>query len=244
MFFMPLFILMLVGCVTIYNPATEKKELIFIDTASELDLGSRLDREIRGKFKVMDDAAVNYRLERIGQKVAAGSDRRDLPYRFSVIEDKELNAFAIPGGFIYINSGLMNKATDDELACVLGHEIGHVAARHSVKRIQTVLGYQIIMGIALGISGAKNIGNAVDVVFNVVNLGYSRSDEYLADKLAVRYAIHSGFDPNAMLTFFEKLKKEAEKRGSDVKLVFLSSHPPLDKRIENAKNEISRLSQQ
>lgn len=230
---------MLSGCATLYNPATEKKEIIFIDTASEVDLGREMDREIRRKFKIIDEPAVNLRLNRIGRKVADASDRKDLTYRFSAIKDDELNAFAVPGGFIYVNRGLIEAATDDELACVLGHEIGHLAARHSVKRMQAVLGYQIIIGIALGLSGARNLGNALEVVFNVVNLGYSRSDEYLADRLAVRYAWRSGFDPHAMLTFFEKLKKEAERKGAGVRLVFLSSHPPLDKRKENVKSEIS-----
>ena len=162
-----------------------------------------------------------------------------LDYHFKIVKDKELNAFAIPGGFIYVNKGLMDIATNDELAGVLAHEIGHIAARHSVKRLQAVLGYQIIMGIALGISGQQTIGQATDVVFNLVNLGYSRKDELLADRLAVKYSRKSGFNPRGILTFFEKLKKEAEKEGPNFNLVFLSSHPPLEQRIKNIEDEIA-----
>lgn len=239
--FLPLFIFLLSGCTTVYNPATEKKEIIFINTAREIDLGREMDKEIRRKFKIVSEPALNNRLERIGQRVASTSDRKDIPYYFSVIKDEELNAFTIPGGFVYVNKGLMDAANNDELACVLAHEIGHLAARHSVKRLQAVLGYQIIIGIALGVSGASNVGSAMDVIFNVVNLGYSRSDEDLADRLAVRYARRSGFNPQGMVTFFQKLQREAEKKGGSSRLAFLSSHPPLEKRIENVKNEISML---
>lgn len=233
----------MVGCTTIYNPATEKKEIIFIDTESEVALGRKMEGQIRHKFDILADPLLNYRLNNIGERLAASSDRTDIIYHFSIIKDDELNAFAIPGGFIYVNSALLNIATDDELACVLAHEIGHVAARHSVKKLQAVMGYQIIMSIVLGLSQAENIGRALDVTFNVVSLGYSRADENLADRLSVKYTKRSGFNPNGMITFLEKLKQEAEKKGPQFNLVFLSSHPPFEERIKNVKNEIARLEQ-
>jgi predicted Zn-dependent protease len=234
-------IFLLNGCVSIYNPATQRKESLLIDTESEVELGVKMDAQIERKLKILPDIQTQYRLNDIGSKVAGFSDRQDLAYHFKIVKDKELNAFAIPGGFIYVNSGLMNVATDDELACVLAHEIGHIAARHSAKRLQTVMGYQIIMGIVLGVTGKQNIAQATDVVFELVNLGYSRKDEFLADRLAVRYAKRAGFNPYGMITFFEKLKNEAEKKGANFNLVFLSSHPPLEKRIKNIENEIALL---
>jgi len=238
------FICLLLGCTTIYNPATERNEIILIDSKSEVALGRNMDRQVRQKYEIVDDAAAISRLNRIGQKVAANCDRKDIAYHFSIIKDKEFNAFASPGGFIYVNSGLIEAATDDELACVVAHEIGHVAARHSVKRIQTVLGYQIVMSIALGLSGAENVSSAVNVAFNVINLGYSRSDENLADKLSVKYAKRSGFNPYGMVTFFEKLRKESERKGPRLQIEFLSSHPNIEERIKNVKNEIAKLEQQ
>lgn len=231
--------ILLSGCVTIYNPATERRETLLIDTQEEVALGRDMDKQICRKLKILDDPQIQYRLDYIGNKVSGVSDRPDLNYHFRVINDKELNAFAIPGGFIYVNKGLLRISNDDELACVLGHEIGHVAARHSVKRIQMVLGYQIVMSIALGLSGAQHIGSAIDVVFNVIGLGYSRSDENLADRLAVRYTQRAGFNPYGMITFLEKLKKEAESKGPNFRLVFLSSHPPLEERIKNVSEAIS-----
>jgi predicted Zn-dependent protease len=231
---------LLSGCVTIYNPATQRKETLLIDTKAEVELGTGMQKDIENQLEILrDNPQMQYRLDDVGQRVANFSDRKDLDYHFKIVKEKELNAFAIPGGFIYVNSGLMDTATNDELAGVLAHEIGHIAARHSVKRLQAVLGYQIIMGIALGISGNQNIGQATDVIFNLVNLGYSRKDELLADRLAVKYSRKAGFNPRAMLTFFDKLKKEAEKQGPNFNLVFLSSHPPLEQRIKNIEDEIA-----
>lgn len=230
---------LLSGCVTIYNPATQRKETLLIDTQSEVELGKDLDSQIQRKLKILRDWRMQSRLEDIGRRVAGFSDRQDLSYHFRIVQDKELNAFAIPGGFIYVNSGLMDIATDDELACVLAHEIGHIAARHSVKKLQAALGYQLIIGIALNASGKETVTQAMNIVFDVVSLGYSRKDEFLADKLSVRYAKRAGFNPYGMITFFEKLKQEAKKKGPNFNLVFLSSHPPLEERIKNAKNEIA-----
>jgi len=233
---------LLSGCVTIYNPATQKRELLLIDTKGEVALGLDMDKQIQTKLKILENPQMQYRLDYVGAKVACFSDRQDLVYHFRIVKDKELNAFAIPGGFIYVNSGLMDIASDDELAGVLAHEIGHVAARHSVKKLQTVMGYQIIMSIALGISGKQTMTQAVDVVFNLVSLGYSRKDEFFADKLAVTYVTRAGYNPYGIITFFEKLKKEAQAKGPNFNLVFLSSHPQLEERIKNVKNEITNVS--
>jgi len=235
-------ILLLGGCVTIYNPATQKREILLIDTKSEVALGRDMDRQVQNKFKILQDAKRQSRLDNISIKVSGASDRQDLAYHFKIINDKEFNAFAIPGGYIYVNAGLMDAATDDELACVLGHEIGHVAARHSVKQLQANLGYQIIMSIALGLSGQQEMGQAMDIVFNLASMGYSRKDESLADKLAVKYARRSGFSPYGMITFFRKLQKEAEKKGNDLHIEFLSSHPDLEERIKNVEHEIASTS--
>ncbi|MBU3958776.1 MAG: M48 family metalloprotease [Candidatus Omnitrophica bacterium] len=230
------------GCVTIYNPATQKRETLLIGTKQEVSLGQSMDRQIQRELPILKDTPQQERLDRIGQKVAGASDRQDLEYHFKIIKDKDLNAFAVPGGFVYLNSGLIDAAGDDELACVLAHEIGHIAARHSVKKLQASLGYQVVMNIIWGVGGAQTVSRAISITFNLVSLGYSRKDEFLADKLAVKYAYNSGFNPQGMVTFFEKLQKEAQNRGPDFNLVFLSSHPPIKERIKNAQNEIANVS--
>lgn len=237
-FFCSLFLLS--GCATIYNPATQRKEAIWIDTQSEISLGRNMDEEIRKKLKVSDDPVMNQRLNFIGSRISRVSDRQDVSYYFRVVKDKELNAFAIPGGFVYCNSGLMLTATDDELACVLAHEVGHISARHSVKKLEATMAYDLLRTIVVGVTGQQTIAQAVDLlVFNPATLAYSRKDELLADKLAVRYAKAAGFSPYGAVTFFEKLKKEQEKGGSSLRIEILSSHPDLDERIKKVREEIA-----
>jgi predicted Zn-dependent protease len=226
------------GCVTMYNPATKKKETLLINTPQEVSLGVDMDKELQVKLKMSNSPQMNKRLNSIGEKLVKFSDRNDINYHFRVVSDKELNAFAIPGGFVYVNSGLMDIANDDELAGVVAHELGHIAAKHSVKRLQTVMGYQIFLGLVSGISGQPVMNDALNIVFNLVNLGYSRKDELLADKLAVRYVRRTGYSPIGLVTFFEKLKREGEKRGSNSKLVFLSSHPQIQDRIVKVEEEM------
>jgi len=227
------------GCTTIYNPATGNRETLFINTQTEVNLGKDMAKQISSDMKLLNDPVRQKRLDEIGKRIAAISDRTDLIYSFNIVKDKEFNAFAIPGGTVYVNDGLLDAASDDELAAVLGHEVGHIAARHSVKRLQAVLGYQLISSIALGLTGQGQVLQAVDVVFNVVTLGYSRKDEYLADKLGVKYSKAAGFNPQGMVTFFQKLK--AEGKNTSLQLVFLSSHPPIDERIKQVEKEIAAL---
>jgi beta-barrel assembly-enhancing protease len=231
------------GCATVYNAATGRQETLLMDTQSEVALGRDMDAQLQKQFKVITGGSTASRMEGIGKRVAAASDRQDIEYIFRAVEDKELNAFAIPGGYIYVHSGLMEKATDDELACVIAHEIGHVAAKHSVKKMQAVLGYDILTGILLGATGQKTVADLINIfVFNPVTLAYSRQDELFADKLAIRYAKRAGFNPYGMVTFFGKLKKEQQERGPGLRIEILSSHPDMDKRIEKAKEEIAAIS--
>jgi len=227
------------GCTTIYNPATGQRESFFIDSRMEASLGQDMAKQINSEMKLVNDPGLNQRVQKIGKKIAAVSDRQDVEYKFNIVEDRQFNAFALPGGIVYINSGLLEAANDDELAAVLGHEVGHIAARHSVKRLQAVLGYQIIASIALGGNQKPQVAQAVGVVFNVVTLGYGRKDEFLADKLGVKYAKYAGYNPNGMVTLLQKLKKESKETGLNI--VFLRSHPPVDERIKLAQLEIESL---
>jgi len=238
--FLILIIFYLCGCVTVYNPATQKNEFIIFDTESEVALGKSLSKQIEIRYKIFDDKELNDRLQRISTDVSNMSDRRDLEYHFFVIDDDQLNAFALPGGFIYVNKAVLEEATDNELACVLGHEIAHIAARHSIKKLQAALGYQILINIAFRKSSADLI-NSVDIIFNIVSLGYSREDERLADKLGVKYAWEAKYNPEGMISFLYKLKDESNRTGPHFNLVFLSSHPPIDERIKNIKQEIKLL---
>lgn len=227
------------GCTTVYNPATGRTESLLYDTGEEVRLGDELDKELQKKLKISDSFLNKARVERIGERIARASDRQDLSYHFRVVIDEDLNAFAIPGGYIYVDSGLIEAATDDELACVLAHEVGHVAAKHSIKQLQAAIPYQVTMAIIAGATKNAAVVQLADtIIANPVFLHYSRNDELFADKLAVRYAKRAKFDPNGMITFFEKLKEELKRKGAGLEIEILSSHPDLDKRIEFIKEEI------
>lgn len=228
------------GCATMYNPATQKEELILIDTSSEVFLGRNMDYRITQSYYIVKDIQINERVNVIGKKIAQVSDRQDLIYRFRVIKDEEINAFTTPGGYIYIHTGLLEKVNDDELAAVLAHEIGHVAARHIVKKLQAKIGYDILMSFAFGRGGAEDLQKAINVTFNLLSLGYGREDEFLADKLGIKYASQAGFDPQGMVSLFKKLQ-ELEKNRAFATPLFLRSHPPLKDRIKRAQEEIANL---
>ncbi len=236
---LPLIIsLALSGCATIYNPATGQNEFIFITTPMEVSIGKAVAANISTQFKFSKDQQKIKRLTEIGEKVALVSDRRDLKYNFTVIEDKSLNAFATPGGHVYVHSGLMDKANDDELACVVAHEVGHVAARHIAKKLQAQMGYDIVMNIAARRAGIRELQKAASLSYNLIMLGYSRQDELLSDRLGVKYAYKAHYDPYAMITFLKKLK---EAKDEEMSIVFLRTHPYISERIKTLEKAIPAI---
>ncbi len=234
--------ILICGCATVYNPATQRKEVILIDDKTEVSLGKNVAQQLASEQPLSHDPDLRERVERIGKKIAAVSDRQEIPYEFSALKDKELNALSLPGGFVYVNSGLAEKLDDDELAFVLGHETGHVAAKHAVKKIQSNMAFSLILSAALAASGsadssaAGSLANASGQIYNLVSLGYSRQDEYLADKLGVKYAYKAGYNPYAGISALEKIKQD-EGKGPKV-LEYLRSHPYVDDRIKMLKQEI------
>src|SRR3989338_191388 len=230
--------LLMSGCATLYNPATEKKEIVLITTPMEVMLGQNTAMQVAKQYSFVKDPQRVNKVTEIGDKLAKVSDRTDLKYHFAVVEDKEINAFTMPGGYIYINSGLLEMTNDDELACVIGHEIGHVAARHIAKKLQTQLGYDILMNVALKNASVRHMQQAIDVTFNLAQLGYSREDEFLSDRLGAKYAYKAGYNPHAMISFLKKLnEKDKDQMGP----VFLRSHPYTSQRIKMMEKEISTI---
>ena len=235
----------LCGCATMYNPATERKEFIFINSQTEYAIGKNVVPELLKKSPLSDDSRLQERVSQIGRRIAAVSDRKDITYSFAVLADKDLNALTLPGGHIYVNAGLMEAFNDDELAYVVGHETGHVAARHIAKKMQATMAYQLILGVAFASAANANIQNAgtiakgVDAVYNLVDLSYSRKDEFEADTIGVKYALKAGFEPSAALSALEKLKQG---EGSNWKVLrYFRTHPFADERIKALKESIPRL---
>ncbi len=240
-----LFVLFTVmGCASLgtYNPATGRKEFIFISTPEEVSLGNDLHQQLSQQFKISDQGKDKERINRIGQRLARVSDRQDYTYQFFLIEKDEMNAFTTPGGRIYVFSGLINKLTsDDQIASVLAHEIGHCAARHTIKKFQAALGYNLIGSIILGQvgEGAKEIASmSTNMVMNIVFSAYGRRDEYEADRLGIKYLHQAGYDPDATIVTLQTLQRESKGVGAPT---VLRSHPHIPDRIEAAKREIQLI---
>jgi len=238
------FLFTVMGCASLgtYNPATGRKEFIFISTPEEISLGNNLHQQLSQQFEFSDQGKDNERINRIGQRLARVSDRQDYKYQFFLIEKDELNAFTTPGGRIYVFSGLIDKLTsDDQVASVLAHEIGHCAARHTVKKFQAAMGYDLIGSIILGQvgEGAKEIASrSSNMVMGIVFSAYGRRDEYEADRLGIKYLHQAGYDPDAVIMTLQTLQRESKGVGAPT---VLRSHPHIPDRIEAAKREIQLI---
>lgn len=210
----------------------------------EIELGNKLHTEAAKKFKITSENQA--RVNRVGQRVARASLRPNLRYQFHVISDKELNAFAIPGGHVYVTTGLVNLANDQELASVLAHEVGHVVARHSLKTLQQAQmlgGIADLIGSVTGIAG-ETAGQLGTMAAQIVGSGllsvHNREEEREADFLGVHTMAKAGYDPNAMVTMFQKIQRVGES-NSDLLGAIFSDHPDVDERIENTRYEINRM---
>lgn len=218
------------------------RQLNLISTEEEIKLGKNLAVEVEKEQKVLDNPALASYVEKVGRKVAAQSDRPDVPYTFKIIDNnKDINAFALPGGPVYINSALLKSAENEaELASVLGHEIAHITARHSTEQLTKQYGLALVTQIVLG----ENPGATAEVAANVLGslgmLKFSRNDEIESDRLGLRYMFRAGYSPDAMVRFLGKLGQLQKERSSLVTNL-LSTHPMSQQRIDAVKQEIAKL---
>lgn len=242
-----LILLVVVSCVT--NPITGKKEFMVISESTEISVGASAVPTVEYQYGgIYPDTKVNQYVDAVGQKLARVSHRPGLKYQFKVLNTSMINAFALPGGFIYITRGLLVKMDNEaQLAAVLGHEIGHVTARHGAKRLQSALGFQFLVKLALSYDASRKGGSPSkglvasakvgSVLFNVISMGYGRENEFQADELGMVYARQAGYKPQGVIELLNILR-EMEK-GHTVKYEFLSSHPPTSKRIESATQKMN-----
>jgi metalloendopeptidase OMA1, mitochondrial len=242
--------LALAGCYT--NPVTGRKSLVLLSQGEELTLGTQSFQEIRQKEKVSADPALNARATRIGQRIAqaVGNELPDAKWEFVVFESKELNAFALPGGKVGVYTGLMRLAENDaELATVMGHEIGHVIARHGAERMSEAMVMTGVGALGSAVVETQTHDPAKKQMFDLAYGGlttvgrvlpHSRSNESEADRMGAIYAARAGYDPRASITFWEKMmaqKQAADKGGggADKVSALFSTHPADQKRIADLK---------
>jgi len=225
------------GCASYYNVATGRQETLFYDTTDEIRMGRRISRQLEQQVRPVEDHLLQERVNAIGQSLASVSDRKDLVYFFKALDHESVNAAALPGGYVYVHRGLIEKVkSDDELACVMAHELGHIAARHQVKRLQAGLGYSLLQALAIGTKVDPKVIQGAEVAAGQLFLAYSRQDELEADRLGVRYAARAGYDPKAMISFLKTLEELERKKPAG--RGYLRTHPYVADRIRVVREEI------
>jgi predicted Zn-dependent protease len=227
----------LAGCASEFNLATERQETLMYGTDKEVSIGDAMARQVEKNFKMCPELDINARVQKILDRLVEVTDRRDVIYSIGVIDEEELNAVSLPGGYIYVFKKLLDKVkSDDELAGVIAHEMGHITARHGIKRLQGIYGYTLLQLLAIG-SGDTAVAAGVNTIYTSVFLAYSRQDEYEADELGVKYLKKAGYDPNGMIKVLELLQKENERELHGIS--YFRTHPYLSERMAIVQKEIT-----
>lgn len=224
------------------NPATGEREVVLMSEDQELAIGRQYHQQILATQKLYNDQALQDYVQAVGDRVAANADRADIIYRFFLIDSPQVNAFALPGGYIYIYRGLLAyMETEAELAAVLGHELGHVTARHAVRQHRNATFAQVLAAVVAGTTGSGAAGDLTNVMGSAFVAGYGRDLELEADRLGAEYLARSGYDHTAMLDVLDILKyhqeyslarAEAEGREASTYHGVFSSHPQNDTRLQ------------
>jgi predicted Zn-dependent protease len=221
------------GCAR--NPVTGKSELSLVSEAQEIQMGQEASKEVAQSIGLYNDARVQEYVAQLGKRMAEASERPKLPWEFHVVDDASVNAFALPGGFIYVTRGLMTSINDEaELATVLGHEIGHVTNRHSVQQISKAQLAQLGLGIGSILSSdIARFGQLAGAGLQILFLKYSRDAENQADQAGFRYALNQSYDVREMPKVFVTLDRISQASGGGKLPEWLATHPDPGNRIKH-----------
>lgn len=219
-----------------------------ISTQQEVQMGQQEAAQVEQQLPMLQDPAVVGYVNALGQEIASKTSRADLQWRFGVVNTDVVNAFALPGGFVYVNRGAIARAEKmDELASVLSHEIEHVEKRHSVKQLEKQQGTQVGVTLACVLTGVCNssVANAaINVGGSALFAKFSRTDEIAADEGGFQNLIAAGINPEGQLTFFEKLlAEEQQSGGSSASSSWFATHPGTQDRIADIKRMLSQVPQ-
>ena len=229
------------GCAS--NLATGERHLNLISESQEIAMGQQADSQVVASLGLYPDAALQRYVQELGAKLAKTSERPDLPWTFRVIDDPVVNAFALPGGFIYVTRGLMTYVENEaQLSGVIGHEIGHVTAQHSVHSMSTQQVTQL--GVMAGVMikpELQRYEQFVNAGLGLLFLKFSRNDESQADHLGVRYMVRAGNDPRQMIPVFDMLNRVSQAEGGGRLPEWLETHPNPQNRSERIQKELDTL---
>jgi predicted Zn-dependent protease len=230
-----------IGCAR--NPVTGKSELSLVSESQEIEMGKQAAQQVAQTIGLYNDAQATAYVSGIGKRMAAASERPNLPWEFHIVEDASVNAFALPGGFIYVTRGLIATINDEaELATVVGHEIGHVTNRHSVQQISKQEVAQLGLGIGSILSSdIAKFGQLASAGLSVLFLKYSRDAENQADQAGFRYALNQNYDVREMTKVFETLDRISQSSGGGKLPEWLETHPDPGNRIQHIESFLDTL---
>lgn len=232
-------VFLLASCAT---TATGRRGFFLISPEQEAQLGARLAQEMMQQLPVNRDSALNQYVNAVGQRIVAVNDYKAVPYTFTIIDDdKTVNAFALPGGYEFVYTGLLRRLSNEaELAAIIGHETGHVAARHGAEKLSIQYGTAILSSLVLGNQSPVWVRILNDVATFSGILAYSRSAENDADRLGVIYSARASYDPEAMVGVMQKFVS-LQKREPSALETFFSDHPAPQQRIPKIREQIAKL---
>ncbi len=215
------------GCAT--NPITGKKELMFLSEKDDVELGRQyapqIEKELGGKIE--DPILQNY-INEVGLRVAKVSQKPYFDYHFAALDHESTNAFALPGGHVYITRGMLEKLeSESQLAAILGHETGHIVARDVVNAMSNQIGMSLLVAAAAMSGSSGQVAGAADMARQIIGLKFSRTDEHDADVAGLDYAVRAGYDPYGMVETMQILESLQETRPPE----FFSTHPSPENRI-------------
>jgi predicted Zn-dependent protease len=213
------------GCAR--NPATGGLELMLVSESQEIAMGQQTDPAVVAQFGLYDDPSLQQYVANLGAQLAANSERPNLPWTFRVVDDPIVNAFALPGGFIYVSRGILGHFnSESQLVSVLGHEIGHVTARHSAAQMSQQQLAQLGLGVGVVLlPDLADYAGLAQAGLGLLFLKFGRDDERQADALGFRYLTRIGYDPREMPGVFNMLGRVSEAGGGRGMPVWLSTHP-------------------
>ncbi len=225
------------------NPVTGDRELALVSESQEIQIGREVAAAAEQQFGLVDDTALQAYVQRLGSRLAEASERPDLPWTFKVADDPTPNAFAAPGGFIFITRGMLALLRNEaELVSILGHEIGHVTARHSVAMMSRAQLAQLGLGIGSIVSPTvAQFGDLAAGGLQLLFLSYSRDAERQADDLGYRYALQQDYDVTEMVNVFAALQQSAQLAGASPVPGWLASHPDPGNRIKRIEQQLASL---
>jgi predicted Zn-dependent protease len=216
-----------------------------ITTQQEVEIGRQNAAQVNQQLPIVRDAAINQYINELGRSVARGADPRGIPYTFQVVNSNVVNAFALPGGYIYINRGVIERAANaSELVGVMSHEIAHVVERHGIEQVQRAqnanLGLSLLYGVLLGRNpgGLEQIG--IQAGGTAVFASYGRGAEREADLRGVEFMTRAGYNPQGMVSFFNKLLAERKRNPSRLEQWF-ATHPLEEERIQNTSRAVAAI---